>query len=202
MPSATSSRRRRFTLLVVLLAALVATAAGEPSAHAQRRPKPVKPAPASPPVKPATPPPTAAPTPPTGADAKKDEAKTRFERGMTLFDKKVWDAALVEFLESRAAYATRSNTQNAAICLRNLNRFDEALDMFEALVKEFPSISPTDRVALDKEIAELHGLVGTIEIRSGESGAQITIDGRERGVTPAAPLRVSAGTHVLRVYKE
>ncbi len=126
----------------------------------------------------------------------------RFERGMTLFDRKVWDAALVEFLESRAAYATRSNTQNAAICLRNLNRFDEALDMFEALVKEFPALSPTDRSAVDKEITELRALVGAIEIRTPEQAAQITIDGRERGRTPAPALRVSAGTHVLRVYKE
>ena len=121
---------------------------------------------------------------------------------MTLFDKKVWDAALVEFLESRTAYATRSNTQNAAICLRNLNRFDEALDMFEALLKEFPTLSPTDRSAVDKEVTELHALVGAIEIRTAENGAQITIDGRERGATPTAALRVSAGTHVLRVYKE
>lgn len=121
---------------------------------------------------------------------------------MTLFDRRVWDAALVEFLESRAAYATRSNTQNAAICLRNLNRFDEALDMFEALVKEFPNLSPTDRTAVEKEIAELQQLVAAIDIRTQENGALITIDGRERGTTPASPLRVSAGTHVLRVYKE
>src|SRR4029079_9600023 len=103
-----------------------------------------------PPAKPA-PPPTAAPAGPANtSDAKQDEAKERFERGMTLFDKKVWDAALVEFLESRAAYATRSNAQNAAICLRNLNRFDEALDMFVALLKEFPNLSQTDRSAVDK----------------------------------------------------
>lgn len=154
-----------------------------------------KPAPAGP----ATP---APPGPGPSADAKKDEAKARFERGMTLFDKKVWDAALVEFLASRAAFPTRSNTQNAAICLRNLNRFDEALDMFEALVKDFPNLSATDKSAVEKEIAELSQLVGAIEIRTQETGAQITIDGRERGATPAPALRVAAGTHVLRVYKD
>jgi hypothetical protein len=158
-----------------------------------------KPAPAAPTVAPG-----AAPSG-SGAsstDAKKDEAKARFERGMSLFDRKVWDAALVEFLASRAAFPTRSNTQNAAICLRNLNRFDEALDMFESLLKEFPNLSATDKSAVEKEIAELQQLVGSIEIRSQESGAQITIDGRERGTTPAPPLRVAAGTHVLRVYKD
>lgn len=186
MPSARSSSTLR---IIIVLTTLAATR----DAAAQRRKPP-------PPPPPTTPVPTAGGTSAEGA--KKDEAKARFERGMTLFDKKVWDAALVEFLESRAAYATRSNTQNAAICLRNLNRFDEALDMFEALVKEFPSLSPTDRAAVEKEIAELQGLVGAIDIRAPETGAQITIDGRERGTTPAPALRVSAGTHVLRVYKE
>src|SRR4051812_920169 len=129
MLSGPSSRRARFISGLLLLAMLALLVRTTPAA-AQRRP-PAKPAPAPSPA-----PPSASPG---SSDAKKDEAKARFERGMTLFDKKVWDAALVEFLESRAAYATRSNTQNAAICLRNLNRFDEALDMFEALVKEFPA---------------------------------------------------------------
>lgn len=187
------TRRGRFTSLFVVLAVLAAATpvAAAPTHH---RPRPA-PAPA--------PTPAPAPAPAAAAtDAKKEEAKARFERGMVLFDKKVWDAALVEFLESRAAYATRSNTQNAAICLRNLNRFDEALDMFQALEKEFPSLSPADRSAVDKEIIDLQQLVGAIEIRTQENGAQITIDGRERGVTPSPPLRVSAGTHVLRIYKE
>ena len=194
MPSATSSKRPRFTSFVVLLAVFAALAGVRPASAQKRKP--------AAPTAPATGPGAAPAGATTASDAKKDEAKARFERGMTLFDKKVWDAALVEFLESRAAFPTRSNTQNAAICLRNLNRFDEALDMFEALVKEFPTLSPTDRAAVEKEIGELQGLVGAIEIRAGEDGAQITIDGRERGKTPAPALRVSAGTHVMRVYKE
>ncbi len=192
MPSAPSSRTRRFYRLVVLL---VATTLVVSPTYAQRRLKPK-------PSAPAPPTPSAPPAPSSASDAKKEEAKTRFDRGMVLFDKKVWDAALVEFLESRAAYATRSNTQNAAICLRNLNRFDEALDLFEALVKEFPTLSPPDRSAVDKEIEELQALVGAITIGATEAGALITIDGRERGVAPTPPLRVAAGTHVLRVYKE
>jgi hypothetical protein len=205
MRSARSSRQLRFASLAVRLAVTVTVLAATSPAAAQRRRKPKAPpaAPAPSTAAPAsTPPATAAPASTSASDAKKEDAKARFERGMVLFDKKVWDAALVEFLESRAAYATRSNTQNAAICLRNLNRFDEALDMFEALVKESPTLSPTDREAVDKEIEELRQLVGAIVIHSEESDARITIDGRERGTTPAPALRVAAGTHVLRVYKE
>jgi hypothetical protein len=184
MSSAPSSRR----LSALLVIAVVASAA---PAHAQRR-KPPPPAPTQSP----------APSPTPSGDAKnKEEAKARFEKAMVLFDKKLWDAALAEFLESRAAYPTRSNTQNAAICLRNLNRFDEALDMFEALLKEFPNLSPQDKAAVDKEVAELQSLVGTITVQASEADAQVAVDGRDRG-TAAGPIRVAIGSHMVRVYKE
>jgi hypothetical protein len=195
MSSARSSSRR-----IALLFLLVAS-----TSYAQRKPKPKPPPPPAPAPAP-TPTHEPAPAPAPSSDptqAKKEEAKQRFDRAMTLFDRKAWDAALAEFLESRAAYPTRSNTQNAGICLRNLNRFDEALDMFDALLKEFPNLTPTDRAAVEKEIAELQQLVGTIEIRGSENGAQIAIDGRDRGQTPApGPVRVSAGSHTVRVFKE
>lgn len=148
--------------------------------------------------------PKSKPAPPTSevSAQTKEEARARFERGMTFFDKKVWDAALAEFLASRAAYPTRSNTQNAAICLRNLNRNDEALDMFEALLKDFPNLAPAERSAVEKEVKELESLVGTVDVRAPQDGAQISIDGRDRGTTPSPPLRVAAGSHVVKVYKE
>ncbi|HEY8077103.1 MAG TPA: PEGA domain-containing protein [Labilithrix sp.] len=166
------------------------------------KPKPPPPAPTATASAPPSAPTATTPAAPEPTAAKKEEAKQRFERAMALFDKKAWDAALAEFLESRAAYPTRSNTQNAGICLRNLNRFDEALDMFEALLKEFPNLSASDRAAVEKEVAELQQLVGTIEIRTEEKGAQIAVDGRDRGQTPSWPLRVSAGSHTVRVFKE
>jgi hypothetical protein len=186
MSSANSSSRFSRTAVLVLIAALTTQSAVAQPKH--------KPAP--------TPHPTPAAAEPDAAQQKKDEARARFEKGMSLFDKKIWDAALAEFLESRAAYPTRSNTQNAALCLKNLNRFDEALDMFEALLKEFPNLGPADKQAVQKEVEELRGLVGTVEIHAPETGAQVTVDGRERGQTPAPPVRVAAGSHVVRVYKE
>jgi hypothetical protein len=191
--------------LVVLLPVLALAQKPRPKPGGKPKPKPTATATAT-----ATPTETAAPTatgtataPPPGdeAAAKKEEARVRFERAMALFDRKAWDAALAEFLQSRQNYATRGNTQNAAICLKNLNRFDEALDMFETLVKEFPNL--TDRALVDKEIAELQKLVGTIEVRSNEPGASVVVDGRDRGVTQLpGPVRVSVGSHVVRVYKE
>ena len=71
--------------------------------------------------------------------------------------------------------------------------------MFETLEKEFPNLP--DRAAVDKEIDGLRGLVGTIDVRT-EAGAEITIDGRERGQAPLGAVRVNGGSHVVRAYKE
>jgi PEGA domain len=140
-------------------------------------------------------------TPP--AAPKKDEARKHFEEGLSHFDRGEWSAALAEFLTSRSLFATRAATKDAAICLRKEGRFDEALDMWDALEREFPDLAPEDRAIADSEIADLRRSVGAVTLRGGEPGANVVIDGRARGVLPlAAPLRVSAGSHGVRVYKE
>jgi hypothetical protein len=134
--------------------------------------------------------------------AKKDDARAHFERGLGHFDRGEWSAALAEFLISRKIFPTRAATKNAAVCLRKEGRFDEALEMYEALLREFPDLAPADKQFADKEIEELRASIGTLEIAGAESGADIVVDGRSRGTYPlAAPVRVSAGSHVVRVYK-
>jgi len=136
-------------------------------------------------------------------DTKREAALAHFELGVSHLDRSEWSAALAEFLKAREIYPTRSATKNAAICLRKENRFDEALDMFEGLERDYPDLSPTDKALADDEIAELRHSVGTLAIQSAEPGASIVVDGRSRGAFPlAAPLRVGAGSHVVRVYKE
>jgi hypothetical protein len=45
--------------------------------------------------------------------------------------------------------------------------------------------------------------VGTIEIDGAAAGSAVTVEGRSRGEVPLlAPLRVAAGSHVVRVYKQ
>ncbi len=161
----------------------------------------VAPALAQPAPSPATP----SPSPSPGEDAeaqKKEDARAHFEKGLLLFDDEVWDAALAEFLHSREIYVTRAATKNAAFCLRKLRRFDEALDMYEQML-ELQGLSVADKDVAEQAILALRGVVGAIQVKSAEAGASIAIDGRQRGTTPAAaPLRVSAGSHVVRVHKE
>ncbi|MEZ4295660.1 MAG: PEGA domain-containing protein [Polyangiaceae bacterium] len=136
--------------------------------------------------------------------ARKAEARARFEKGRKLSSEGAWSAALAEYLASRELYPTSGNTLGAASSLRKLARFDEALDMFEILLRDHAASLDADvRGAAQREVVELRGLVGTVEIEGAEIGAAITVDGRSRGEYPApSPLRVAAGTHVVRVSKE
>lgn len=149
-------------------------------------------------------------TPPTealapaeaAADEKKAEAKAHFDKALKLFEDEAWDAALAEFMQSRALYPTRAATKDAAICLRKLHRFDEAVDMFEILLRDFPNLPADERALALAQTKELSGYVGTLVTQGAEPGSKLVVDGRDRGQAPTPPLRVAAGTHVLRVYRE
>ena len=135
-------------------------------------------------------------------DQQKADAKSHFDAGLSHFDRQEWAAALVEFLKSRELYPTRGNTKDAAICLRKVGRFDESLAMYEALLHDFPDLAPDDKAVAEREMAELQASVGTVAITGAPDGAEVVIDGVDRGKTPLAPLRLSAGTHAIRITKD
>ncbi|AUX27854.1 uncharacterized protein SOCEGT47_084520 [Sorangium cellulosum] len=202
---------------VAALCALAVAVAGEAVALAQPAAPEASPASsAAPPPSSsaAAPPPSAAPpdaaAPPSDAAERPPAedpiagARAHFERGVALYRQGAWEAALAEFLASRQLYPTWSATSSAALCLQQLRRYDEALALFETLLNDFSERLPQDtRTAAQEAIVRLRGLIGTIDITGAEIGASITIDGRRRGDYPMpAPLRVGAGSHVVRVYKE
>jgi len=132
----------------------------------------------------------------------KSKAKLHFKRGLKLLREEAWSPALAEFKRSRELFPTRVATNNAAIALRKLQRYDEALDMFETLLRDF-QVKPSERKIAQKEIAELRSLVGTIDIVGAEPGSAIVISSIDRGeYPPVKPIRVPAGNHVVRVFLE
>jgi hypothetical protein len=141
---------------------------------------------------------------PPSPDAARDEAVAHFMKGLSLFDSGVYAAALAEFLEARRIYPLRNASLQAGFCLEKLGRFDEALDQFEAVLRDFGETMPADvKVIAQRKVVEMRGLVGTLEIEGAEPGSALVIDGRDRGEFPAlAPLRVAAGSHLVRVFKE
>jgi hypothetical protein len=129
-----------------------------------------------------------------------DLALARFNAGIVHFDRREWDAALAEFIKSRELYPTQSATRNAAVCLRKEGRFDEALELYTALLNEFPELPQRDREFALNEVRDLEDSVGTIDVANAPPGASIVVDGRERGRVPLSkPLRVSVGARSIRI---
>ncbi len=135
-------------------------------------------------------------------DPQKAEARTHFERGVALSESMAWDGALAEFSRANDLYPTRGATKNAAVCLRKLRRMDEALDLLQAMIVRYPEMPVEDRWVIDRELKELEAFLGFIDVQSPELGAQVLVDGRAFGTSPVALIRVTGGSHMVRVYKE
>ncbi len=127
-------------------------------------------------------------------------AKRHFERGVELLAERRFDMALTEFLRSLEKAQRRSATENAAVCLRELGRLDEALELFERALS-FSDITEEVRQRIDPQIADLSARLGALTVTGAEDGALVSVDGRPRGTVPLpAPLRVLPGQRTVRVH--
>jgi hypothetical protein len=142
---------------------------------------------------------------PASADAAtKAEAVAHFDRGLALFDAGAWAPALAEFLEARRIFPLRNALYQAGLCLEKLQRYDDALDEFEATLRELDGgTPPLVRENVQRKVLAMRRLVGEIVVVETEPGARVTVDGIARGEHPLlAPLWVAAGEHLVRVWKE
>lgn len=132
-----------------------------------------------------------------------EQAKALFRQGNALLSAGDAERALERFLASRAAMASGKNTANAAICLEQLGRDDEALEMYEDLLARFAAdLDAQDRENLAPIMARLRSGLGNLDVSSNVE-ALVIIDGKPRGRLPrATALRVLPGRRRVRVIKE
>lgn len=136
-------------------------------------------------------------------DAELARAKELFRTGNTFLKSGDYHRALELFLSSRKVRPSYQNTVNAAICFDGLERYDEALELYEAALIEFPKdLTPELREALEPKLKELRERVGSLEVSANVTGT-VTVDGRERGKLPlSSPVRVLPGERTVRVIKD
>jgi hypothetical protein len=141
--------------------------------------------------------------PPREAAGRRDEAIAHFDKGLALYDQGAWAAALAEFHEAGRLYPLRNAVYQAGLCLEKLQQYDEALERFEAALRDFGATMPAAvKDLVERKVVEMRGLVGEVTVEGAEPGATISIDGRRRGEHPLLiPLRVAAGRHLVRVEK-
>jgi hypothetical protein len=136
-------------------------------------------------------------------DRARVDARRHFEQGLALARSRDWDAALAEFLTSRELFPTRSATRNAAVVLRELGRFSDALYLYDALLGDFRAAIPKEEVeAFRSERRALLDRVGELQLVVEQSGVDISVDGHARGATPASSLvYLEPGVHQLRLSR-
>jgi hypothetical protein len=140
--------------------------------------------------------------PPPGEDALA-RAKEDFRKGVVLFGSGDVELALEYFQRSRAAFPSKQNTLDMALCLDKLGRHDEALELYqEALASFSRDFSEEERSNVPAIVAALRAKVGEIEL-SANVEATVVIDGRPRGKVPSsAAFRVLPGKRSLRVMRD
>lgn len=129
-----------------------------------------------------------------------EEAKRHFEAGLKLASSD-WEAALRQFMRSLEIFPTRAAARNAGIALRQLGRYAEAYEMYDKLQQQFGAKMPSEEaVQVAREKDELRALVGELRLNVRQLGADIVLDGVERGKAPSAQaLRLNPGRYTLEV---
>jgi hypothetical protein len=140
---------------------------------------------------------------PLDSEGRLSIAKDLFRRGVALLNAGDFEGALDFFLRSRAFVPSSPNTKNTAICLERLGRYDEALSMYEELLRSFGTeLSAAEQATLGQVIRTLGQKVGSIQITANVDG-QVLIDGKDRGRLPlVGPVRVLPPRHAIRITKD
>ena len=128
-----------------------------------------------------------------------DEAAAAFEVGMRLFQNRNWAGALAAFQRAYDAAPHYAVLFNIGYCLKELQRYPEALDALQRYLNEGGTQIRTERrIEAEATIAELQMFISTVTIRVNVDGATIEIDGDERGTSPIAePILLGAGRHIF-----
>ncbi len=123
-------------------------------------------------------------------------------RGDELLESKRYLEALAAY---EAAYALEPNAAllyNRGRALQFLGRYPEALEAIERFATEAPPELRARVPGLAQLRAELHDQVGTVTVTSKVEGARVLLAERQVGVTPLAPLKVSAGRIVVEGFAD
>ncbi|WP_394829132.1 tetratricopeptide repeat protein [Pendulispora albinea] len=114
-----------------------------------------------------------------------EEARTRYSRGLKLYDEGNIIAARVEFERAYELAPSYRILYNIGLCYKKQNDYVEALKAFERYLSDGGDEVPEERrVAVNKEIQDLRPNIATVTISTNIPGASITVDDVPVGQTP------------------
>jgi len=174
MPTMTG-HRRRISLLVI-----AAMQSAPMTAWAQGTAQSAPPRTGAPPAGQAAPPPT-----PAWLSPRMEEARTRYSRGLKLFDEGNAVAARVEFERAYELAPSYRILYNIGLCYKKTNDYVEALKAFERyLLDGGDEVAEDRRAAVNKEIQDLRPNIATVTVTTNVPGATVSVDDVPVGQTP------------------
>lgn len=137
-------------------------------------------------------------------EAAKEEASTRFERGVKLYEAQDYAAALAEFEAAHKLVPRYQVLFNIGVTEKRLFRYNDAVRSLGRYLREGGDKVPRDRRdEVEKELAEIRALVAEVTVKVPGLPATIDVDGRAVGETPlSAPLLLPSGHHVVTATRE
>jgi hypothetical protein len=135
------------------------------------------------------------------------EARSRFDRGIHLFEEGNYAVALSEFKRAYEIAPHPTVLYNLALAYAALNDSVHALDALDKLLSDASVLSADQIARANKAREEQAARVGEIDVKVVLKGApeganaRVEIDNVEAGQTPLSkPLRISAGNHIVSAY--
>lgn len=114
-----------------------------------------------------------------------------------------WEAAAERYAQSNGAAPTPQALTGLANAQYQLGRVTDAYHSYDELLKTYGDKLGPAKAQADARLKELASKTGLLELKVGEPGASIAIDGKTFGQSPmAAPVRLAAGPHAVKVTKE
>ncbi|MBI4510122.1 MAG: PEGA domain-containing protein [Deltaproteobacteria bacterium] len=133
----------------------------------------------------------------------RQEAATRFERGVKLFEAGDFSAALAEFEAIYRLTGRYEVLYNVGVTQKKLFRYGDAVRTLERYLADGGArIPPARRSEVESELAEVRALVAEVIVKVPGPPAQVEVDGRDVGTTPLAhPILVGPGKHALKASR-
>ncbi|WP_394829872.1 PEGA domain-containing protein [Pendulispora albinea] len=144
---------------------------------------------------------------PSGRSAqtsKMEEARTRYTRGMKLYDEGNAQAARAEFERAYALAPSYRILYNIGLCYQATNDYVEALRAFERYLSEGgQEITDDRRAEVNKQINDLKPNIASVTITTNVAGASITIDDVAVGQSPLSDkILVNPGRRKVSATKQ
>jgi len=131
------------------------------------------------------------------------EARTRYKKGLELYEEGAFEAALTELQRAYDLAPSYKILYNIALVHLQLNDHAGALRSFKKYLDDGgKKIDQKRRGEVEKELAKLQSRVASLELKVNVDGAEVSIDDLDVGETPLdAALVVNAGKRKLTVQK-